>query len=136
MIDENLIKLWAQDYDALKDELKKAPGKFDITIPKVIEACASKSKIMSEVFKELAAERKEDGNIVPVIMGYFMAENVAQKLMGALTAGAIGNMSPGAMTCMVKSILYNDLASQFAMTLWENAQKGWIDDFLKDTEST
>ena len=40
------------------------------------------------------------------------------------------------MTCMVKSILYNDLASQFAMTLWENAQKGWIDDFLKDTEST
>lgn len=136
MIDENLIKLWAQDYDALKDELKKAPGKFDITIPKVIEACASKSKIMSEVFKELASERKEDGNIVPVIMGYIMARNIAQLIMGAMFTCAVANRPTEEMASAFSSIIYRELASPYAMSQWEGFQKDLIDKFLDEESKT
>lgn len=136
MIDEELKENWKAAYDQLKESLLNDEALKKLTLTPVIKSLAEKTHELSDCFNELVETRREDGNLVPVIVGYFMAENVAQKLMGALTAGAIGNMSPGAMTCMVKSILYNDLASQLAMTLWENAQKGWIDDFLKDTEST
>ena len=130
MIDEELKENWKAAYDQLKESLLNDEALKKLTLTPVIKSLAEKTHDLSDCFNELVETRREDGNLVPVIVGYFMAENVAHKLMGALTAGAIGNMSPGA------HISHFQVHSQFAMTLWENAQKGWIDDFLKDTEST
>lgn len=134
MIDEELVKLWAADYDKLKEELKNAPGKYDITIPKVIEASAKKSRIMSQVFKELANERKEDGNLVPVIMGYIMARNITEALMGSMLACAVTNQPPEEISRVFSSIIYKEMASPYATLQWECYQKDLIDEFLAEEQ--
>lgn len=136
MIDESIKEQWKKAYDKLKESLQNDKVLKELTLKPVIKSLSEKTHDLSDCFNELIETCKDDGNLVPVIVGYIMAENVANKLMTSLTAGAVANMPPGAMMCMAKSIIYNDLASQLAMTLFENSQKGWIDDFLNKPDDT
>jgi len=132
MIDEDLMKEWVDNYERLKAELPQIQERFGITIPQVIEAVYKKTKSMSDVFKELAITRQADGNIVPVIMGYIMADTLTHLVMSAMTTCALTNQAPHTMAQAISTILYNEVAAPLAMTQWENVQKDLMDDFLAE----
>lgn len=132
MIDEELMKEWAENYDKLKEELLNIHKRFDITVPQVIEAVSKKTHGMAEVFKELAVSKQEDGNIVPVIMGYTMADTLTNLIMAALSTSILTNQPPSVMAQTISTILYNEVAAPLAMIQWENVQKDLMDDFLAE----
>lgn len=132
MIDEELMKEWAENYDKLKEELLNIHKRFDITVPQVIEAVSKKTHIMADVFKELAVSKQADGNIVPVIMGYTMADTLTNLVMAAMSTSILTNQPLSVMAQTISTILYNEVTAPLAMTQWENVQKDLMDDFLAE----
>lgn len=138
MLSEELIELWKTQYDQNKKDLLKACAnhkEFDAQTM-LLQAVAKKQKAMEEAFKDLAMTRKDDGNIVPLVMSNISAQNVAEMVTNTILLGAITHAPPEMLIANVQRMLYFEVFAPFLMSYWEKLQKDLIDEAIMSDDGT
>ena len=138
MLSDELIEIWKTHYDENKASLLKAcEQRKDVDAQTLLlQTLSKKQKAMEEAFKDLAMTRKEDGNLVPIVMANITAQSVADMVTNTILVGAAANVPLPLLSAKVQSLLYFEVISPFLMSYWEKLQKDLIDEALMDEGST
>lgn len=134
MLSDELIEIWKTQYDENKASLLKACEKRkDVDAQTLLlQTLSKKQKAMEEAFKDLAMTRKEDGNLVPIVMANITAQSVAEMVTNTILVGAAANVPLSLLSAKVQSLLYFEVISPFLMSYWEKLQKDLIDEAIMD----
>lgn len=134
MLSDELIEIWKTQYDENKASLLKACEKRkDVDAQTLLlQTLSKKQKAMEEAFKDLAMTRKEDGNLVPIVMANITAQSVADMVTNTILVGAAANVPLPLLSAKVQSLLYFEVISPFLMSYWEKLQKDLIDEAIMD----
>lgn len=127
MIDDEFKRAWIKSYKKvrkyLRNNIKACGGSESLFISNL----SRKSEVITETLKELATTRKNDGNLVPLIMARMMSGNIASECINLFTQGFMLNQRPSFVADELESIVYEELAVPLCITLWEAVQKDLID---------
>lgn len=127
MIDDEFKRTWIKSYKKvrkyLRNNIKACGGSESLFISNL----SRKSEVITETLKELATTRKNDGNLVPLIMARMMSGNIASECINLFTQGFMLNQRPSFVADELESIVYEELAVPLCITLWEAVQKDLID---------
>lgn len=134
MLSDELIEIWKTQYDENKASLLKAcEQRKDVDAQTLLlQTLSKKQKAMEEAFKDLAMTRKEDGNLVPIVMANITAQSVADMVTNTILVGAAANVPLPLLSAKVQSLLYFEVISPFLMSYWEKLQKDLIDEAIMD----
>lgn len=134
MLSDELIEIWKTQYDENKANLLKAcEQRKDVDAQTLLlQTLSKKQKAMEEAFKDLAMTRKEDGNLVPIVMANITAQSVADMVTNTILVGAAANVPLPLLSAKVQSLLYFEVISPFLMSYWEKLQKDPIDEAIMD----
>ena len=134
MLSDVLIEIWKTQYDENKASLLKAcEQRKDVDAQTLLlQTLSKKQKAMEEAFKDLAMTRKEDGNLVPIVMANITAQSVADMVTNTILVGAAANVPLPLLSAKVQSLLYFEVISPFLMSYWEKLQKDLIDEAIMD----
>ena len=136
MIDDEFKRAWIKSYKKvrkyLRNNIKACGGSESLFISNL----SRKSEAITETLKELATTRKNDGNLVPLIMARMMSGNIALECINLFTQGFMLNQRPSFVADELESIVYEELAVPLCITLWEAVQKDLIDAELADESAS
>ena len=126
MIDDEFKRAWIKSYKKvrkyLRNDIKACGGSESLFMSNL----SRKSEAITETLKELATTRKNDGNLVPLIMARMMSGNIAMECISLFTHIFMLNQRPSCAAEELERIVYEELAVPFCITLWESVQKDLI----------
>lgn len=136
MIDDEFKREWIKSYKKVRKYLRNNIKACGGSESRFISNLSRKSEVITETLKELATTRKNDGNLVPLIMARMMSGNVALECINLFTQGFMLNQRPSFVADELESIVYEELAVPLCITLWESVQKDLIDAELADESAS
>lgn len=138
MLSDELIEAWKEQYDTDKECLLKVCDSYKDKDARsiLVKAVAMQQQALEDAFRELAVIRKDDGNLVPVIMANITATNVAEMVVHKILQAAMTDAPPQKMILAIQNLLYFEVFAPFIMSYWDNLQKTLIEEELASGENS